>query len=247
MKKLLVICFLFIVIGLSLSFSWVKIQASGPDDNYFNRELRSRFTAVPFFRHVLSLHYDGDARADYLGGKYKKIVIEVDTMQDIGARYEALDLLRDRVRQITGKPTSYIISDNNILYEREVDETGIEKLVKQYRNRESSDDTAVLYLLYASSSADQPDLLGLTYQEYGIILFYNALQDFTDENPKVLVNYEASTALHEFGHQIGLPHNERQNCLMNKSAEMAHIPREIPEDVITDFCEHEKNAIRIYE
>src|SRR3989344_9068101 len=107
MTRSLVTCLLLLVILFTFGFVVLKSQANGPDDNYFNRELRSRFAVYPILRSILNLRFDGDARADYLGADYKKIVIEVDLMEDIGVHYEALDLLRSRIENITGKETMY--------------------------------------------------------------------------------------------------------------------------------------------
>ena len=71
--------------------------------------------------------------------------------------------------------------------------------------------------------------------------------NFTRENPDILPYYEESTALHEFGHQLGLPHNAEPNCLMNEHADEARALREKTSDVITDFCAFELRQIRNHE
>lgn len=243
MTRSLVTCLLLLVILFTFGFVVLKSQANGPDDNYFNRELRSRFAVYPILRSILNLRFDGDARADYLGADYKKIVIEVDLMEDIGVHYEALDLLRSRIENITGKETMYIISDKNIPYQQAVDDLTIKNLTEKYRSRRSGGNTAAVYALYASREASKPDLLGSTYEEYGIVLFYDALADFAENNISVLQSYEASTLLHEFGHQIGLPHNSEEGCLMNESADQAVLVYEEARDVVTDFCEFEKQML----
>lgn len=242
MKRVLVTCFLSIVILVSFSFVWLKTQAAGPEDNYFNRELRVKLAARSWLRQLLGLHGYGDARADYLGGKYRKILIEVDVMNSLSARYEALDLLADRMAQATGKDVSYIISDKNIPYERAASDPVIKRLTARYRNRQSAGDTAVLYVLYASRG-DEESLLGLTFEENAVVLFAETLAEFVGRNLSVAAAYETSTILHEAGHQLGLDHNGEEACLMNEHADQAHVPREDPDEVITDFCDYEKRLL----
>lgn len=244
MKKFITGIILLIIIVLSFGFVWLKSSALGAENNYFNRKLRSNFAAIPAFRKFLGLHYDGDGKADYLSGRYEKILIEVDVMNNLGMQLEALDTLTAKIQDLTSKSTSYIVSDRNVPYSRELSKEEIDKVVQKYRNHKSKDDTATIYLLYGSRDQDNPNLLGITHQEYGIVLFGDAISDFTRNNPKTSASYEASTVLHEFGHQIGLPHNGRPDCLMNEQVEEARIYLEKPEDVVIDFCEYEKEQIK---
>jgi hypothetical protein len=244
MRKAAIIIVLALVILLSFGFVYAKGQAQGPDNNYFNTHLRSWFDRSLVMRNVLGLHYDGDGRYDYLGGKYKKILIEVDIMSELSIRTDGLNLLVQKIQDVTGKPTSYVISDKNIQYARDLTIEGIAQIVASYRNHKNSKDTAMVYLLYASRDQANPQTLGITYQEYGIVLFGDELGDFIQDNASTLPLYEESTALHEFGHQLGLDHNDKDSCLMNQSAEESHVALEKPEDVVTDFCDFEKSLIR---
>ncbi len=243
MNRLLVVGLLLLIIVAAFGFVVLKSQANGSEDNYFNQELRARFAAYPLLRSILNLRYDGDARADYLGDSFEKIVIEVDSMENIDVHYESLDLLQDRVKEITGKQTVYVISDSNIPYTQTVDDAALADLTLKYRNRKSGGDAAALYVLYVSREDSKPDLLGSTHEEYGIVLFYDTVADFTKGNTSVLRSYEGSTLLHEFGHQIGLPHNSDEGCLMNETADQGQVLYEDAGEVVTDFCEYELNQI----
>lgn len=243
MKRVLTISVLVIIIVLSFGFVILKVLAAGNDQSSFNRKIRPMLAAQPGLRQILSLHYDGDGRADYLGKRYKKILIEVDLATATTIRLAALDLLKTRIEEVTGKETTYIISDREMPYYRELSKEKIVKLALKYRNYHQTRDTATLYLMSLPKFTEQPTRLGMTHQEYGIVLFGEALADFTEDSPNTLINYEVSTALHEFGHQLGLPHNQEPGCLMNERAEIAHGALENPEDVITDFCEYEKRLL----
>jgi predicted Zn-dependent protease len=243
MKKFFVILGLLIIIVLSFGYVFLKIQAQGAEDDYFNQHWRAKFAEVPWLRHILALHNDGDARADYLGNRYQKILMEVDVMENLEPNLSALGLLTKRIAEATGKPTTYLVSDRNLPFQKEETAEDLDKVVKRFRTYHDAGDLATLYLLYANQMANEPELLGKTYHEDGIVIFAGALENFTRDNPKTFANYEASTALHEFGHQIGLIHNQQPGCLMNEHAESSHVARENPEDVVVDFCILEKDEI----
>lgn len=247
MKKAASIIILLAVILFSFSFTYFKSQAIGPEDNYFNRHLRNKFAASPFLRQALGLHFDGDGKADYLGNRYQKISIEVDALDTINISFEALDILSKKIQSITGKQTSYIISDRNISYDPQLEEDELKKMADAHKNTVYPKGAAKIYLLYGSKDGQQGSLIGRTYQEYGIVIYGDTLADLTRRNHKLLSNYEASTALHEFGHLLGFSHNSERGCLMNASADFTDIGWQTPEEVVTDFCEYEKSMLQISE
>jgi len=51
--------------------------------------------------------------------------------------------------------------------------------------------------------------------------------------------------LHEFGHQLGLGHNDRENCLMTAKAESNGEAQWNPRLVLTDFFDYEKGLIEL--
>jgi len=242
MKKSATVGLLLIVILLSLGFVVLKSQALGSPSNYFNRNLRRDFATSPLFREILGLHYDGDAKTDYLGERYSNILVEVDTLNSQTVRLSTLDGLVKKIQEITSKETEYLVSDRDILSPRQLGADDIEKIAGKYRNHFNTRDTATIYFLVANADEEDDDKLGTTLREYGIVLFSRALTDFADPSSDALGSYELSTALHEFGHQLGLSHNTEPGCLMNESVELKRNER--PEDVVVDFCQFEKALIR---
>ncbi len=242
MKKFFIAIFLLLIIFFSFSFIILKLLANGAEDNFFNQKYRAQVAAHPVLRNIFDLRFDGDARADYLSSRYNKIFIEVDQMEGLEISQSALDLLETKIESITSKEVIIFRSDS-IPYQANVDGEDVKQYVEAHRNYKYASDVAHLYLLYLSEFEDQADHLGSTYQEYGILLYDTALRNLTIGNPKTFDNYWSSTALHEFGHQLGLPHNEIKGCLMNEHAESGQVLRENPEDVIIDFCAYEKQLI----
>lgn len=244
MKKFFAaVCLIFLIVT-SFGFVALKLGLLGSDDNYFNQHLRNRLAAKPWLRNLFSLHYDGDSRADYLGSRYDNILIEVDAMDKTMPNREALDILVQKIQTITAKPTVYLLSQTDLPYDLTIDDNRIHELVSSNRDLKSAGNTAVIYLLYVSTKTEDESILGSTFEDFGIVLYYQTLQEFTQTAPRTAVLYEASTALHEFGHQLGLDHNQQQNCLMNARVESAVSVLQLPGAVVTDFCSLELEILK---
>lgn len=244
-NKILIIIPLSLLILASFGFVGLKFWSLGPDSNYFNQRLRPVLAQSPFAREIFGLHFDGDGAGDYLGGRYDKIIIEVDSLKGISLSESALELLQTRLAAATGKSVSYIISDSDIAVSEAPDKEQLVQIAETHRNFFSVGKTASVYLLYAGADPDDADLLGSTLEEWGVIVYENSLEKFVQKNSSLLPYYEESTALHELGHQIGLTHNEDDNCLMNSHAEKSQVARESAELVVTDFCPAEKELIEL--
>jgi len=59
-------------------------------------------------------------------------------------------------------------------------EENISVVVGAYRNKFVEKDTASLYILFTSSMEGSPKRIGSTHEEYGIVVFGDALKDFSD-------------------------------------------------------------------
>ncbi len=243
MKKFITILILLLVIITATGFSIIKLGSLGADDNYFNRTWRNRVAAYPAARKIFSLHHDGDAKADYLGKRFNKIVIEVDSMEGLTLSHNVLDTLVDRIEKLTGKETSYYISDQAIEPAPYTDASRISSVVTAYKNRVTAEGAATLYVLNLNQGEAGSTIIGETYKEYGLLLYDEPLQDFTRDAKQTLEAYQLSTLLHEFGHQLGLDHNDEVNCLMNPEAEMSLRPKRSFTDVVTEFCDREREQI----
>lgn len=242
MKRKFIITGLLVLIIASFSFVGLKLAASGPDDNYFNRNLRTKLAQSPGWRSILDLHYDGDAAADYLGTRYGSIFMEVKAEAGLALGAGVLHRLSKEIETLTGKPVDYEVSATYIT-DADANTKTPQELAEIYRTGKAQGAAASLFLLLLAASPDDPDLLGLTLREDGIVLYLRALSDFTERALWVLPDYQFSTFLHEFGHQLGLGHNELPGCLMNEHAERKGGYLELSGDVITDFCPEEYKQI----
>ena len=235
--KLLVVIALFFVIIVSFGFVYFKVSAQNTGSNYFNNNLRHKFARYPIARQILGLHFDGDAKADYLANRYQNITIKIISMNGLGISEETAKVFSKRVENVTGKKTKYLFYPS-IAYKPLV---GMEELRKSLGAMGSSRDAA-LYVFVVSQDADS-EILGSTVLENGMVLFKNSLaNNMRMDSEKNIDSYVASLLLHEFGHQIGLGHNLASGCLMNEKTEFSDGGRLL--EKIDDFCEFEKKQVK---
>lgn len=236
MKRIFIAVCLLVVIVFSYSFVFLKFMAQGADTNYFNTHSRQWFARVPLWRQILGLHYDGDGRADYLGGRYENIVIEADVMDGLEVADEVLRQAAASIQTVSKKPTSFLFLGDRVPYTPSINSQELRQVVREHRQLKNRKDAASLYVLFVGKKGDEPKLLGSTYQEYGIVIYLDALKDFTKASPQTFNSYVLGTILHEFGHQISLSHNSEPGCLMNEHAETDHVAKSSPAEVVVNFC-----------
>jgi predicted Zn-dependent protease len=164
-------------------------------------------------------------------------------MKGASIKRSVLDALEKNIQAITGKKTRVLVSDEQIAYVQNLDQTAIKKIVTQSRNYLSLDNTAMVYLIVGGSDEKDPTQIGSTFEEYGIVLYLDTLKKYANAKEENFDAYAEGIILHEFGHLLGLNHNSDQGCLMNSNTEFTNAYVEKGK-IITDFCLAEKNAIR---
>lgn len=235
-KKVITIIVLIFIIAVTFSYIFFKIEAQSLDGNYFNNNLRASFDRYPIVRGILGLHFDGDARADYLGSRYGSIVIKVISMEGLSVDSAILKSLSEKIQKTTGKPTRYLIWETDVPFRAS---SSIEELQAYLERKDSSSFSGEvpLYLLIANELEDQPDQIGSTVQENGIVLFESSLLKYEHSDNELFGQFAVGVLLHEFGHQLGLVHNDYPRCLMNPSIEFSASNR--TSEIVEDFCEEE--------
>lgn len=242
MKKVITSLFLLTVIFFLFSFIYLKISANGPEDNFFNANWRGEIAKNYLARQILGLNDSGDAKYDYLGSDVKEIFIEVDSMAGLKVQNDLFEDLASRISAMTGKPTRYIYSEQDIPY-NDADLNKLADEAKLHRVRYRKNSQGVLYILVAGSLIEEPERLGSTLGNDGIVLFFNTLTKYAVEysankDPEILNKSAIEVLLHEFGHQLGLEHNANPRCLMSDKTEFS--ASRMVEDIVFDFCESEK-------
>jgi hypothetical protein len=171
--------------------------------------LRAELDRYPTLRGIFRLHSYGDGKTDYLLSKYKQIKLEIDYLPGY-APSEAMRLNLDKdLEALTGKTVSSFLSDEISSGENNTErynETELSSLESKYRSTHTSGQTAALYMLVVTKSSEHPTNVGETMDENSFVMFDQEIQELptysTDE-----LKLEESTALHEFGHLLGLEHS----------------------------------------
>ena len=241
MKKVVLIFFLLIIITISSGYSFLKISANGGEDSYFNANLREDFAKIPLARKALGLHYDGDAKGDYLGNNYEEVEIAVSLMENNYINDKIFIGLSEKIENITGKKTNY----RHIKIDDFEENSTLEGLREKLRKMRYSSNKAVVYLFVVNGLENEKEQIGSTLMEDGLVYFQNttmlnANKEDSESFDEDFIKYSISTLLHEFGHQIGLDHNEEKGCLMNPKTEFTNMRNR---KVIDDFCDSEKEKI----
>lgn len=214
--------FLASLLVLVIATSFIAVGASvGLKDPSIGPGIRKNMSQYPLLRSLYSLHDTGDAANDYLGRGTDgvDIIVKPYTAQWFGD--SALTDLAASITAVTGKRTG-LTSESDAA---------------------KTPSHAKLYIYLETENDEDPTTLGKTFNEYGIILYKAALEKFTYYTPDTRNTYVSSTLLHEFGHQIGLAHYEKDGCLMSSSAEKNHVAQLKPSEVVTGFCADELEQI----
>lgn len=222
MKNKVLASFLLVIIILSFGFSALRLLAQGSEDNFFNREYRQKFAEYKFLRKIFALNHYGDAKSDYLDPEMKEIVFTIDQQVGTAPHEGVIALVKTRIANFLGKEVLFIAG-------------------KQFKPNKNQ---VVVKLMILKTDPEYPDTLGSTKGSDTILVYYEALLNFTRVSPETLDVYTASTILHEFAHLLGLEHNNEKDCLMNEHTEPDHIAKPNRNEIITDFCDYEKDLIK---
>ena len=145
------------------------------------------------------------------GNEYSKIHIEVNYVTGNSPESDALNLLKQRIQEVTDKSTitvsqsSFGSTDNSYTLEE------ILELEDKQRTRFKSGNTFVIHILYLNGEYNDNDqTLGLAYSGTSFAIFKEKIEDaaFLLISAK---DIEKSVIVHEFGHLLGLVNNGYQS------------------------------------
>jgi len=237
MLKGLVVTILATVIFCSLVFVILKSSLLLAPEGALAMSIRNHLAPSPVMRNMFGLHYDGDAKSDYLGEKYSNILVEVDFFGE-GQNYRnQMEALAEKIEAATGKHTQVLMSSRISALEDTLSDQELLQQKKLYQNQSSGGEKAIFYVLIVSLYQEEPELIGRTLEEDGVAVFLDAIDALGSGRDEIII----STLLHEFGHQLGLPHNSESRCLMNEQLEVGGASRYQPDD----FCAFEQKQISL--
>lgn len=206
---------LLLLIAVLGTFIYLKVQSLGSETSYFNQHTRYRLGKYALMRAVLALRKDGDARAEYLLNT-GPLTIEVVEAEGADIDAEALERFSQKVAEYTGRTTSVVNVDTVKAGRLTAQDLG--EIVRRNRRHRPAGGSN-LFVVYAQDFGSAGSEVGRTFEDFGMVLSHARLTELTSNSPAARGQYVESTLLHEFGHQIGLPHSTDPNCIMNEAVE----------------------------
>lgn len=147
----------------------------------------------------------GECRYEILrADRFTSIHIEVNYVTGNSPESDALNLLKQRIKEVTDKTTvtvsqnSFGSTDNRYTLEE------ILALEKSERTRFKSGDTFVIHILYLNGEySDNDKTLGLAYSGSSFVMFKEKIEDAAFLLISA-IDIEKAVIVHEFGHLLGL-------------------------------------------
>lgn len=236
-KAIIALIFLIALVVLII----LKVKLNGDQNSKFNQTTRFSLGKNGVVRQILGLHLDGDARAEYLLNK-DPLVIEYFRASSQDLDEKVVKEFADKIGEILGRQTKVVFSaglSDGII---KVSDLASYNLKAEADGAKSGSTFAVFFMDDYSPRPDEE--ISSTYKESGMLISMDAHKNFIKGYSQNLKQYYISSMLHEFGHQIGLEHNEDANCIMNIHAGIDGQPLEYyGKTEPQDYCSAEKQQI----
>lgn len=193
-------------------------------------------------RSILALNKEGDARSWYLNGKGPIVLILVQaansSISDI-----ALDSFISKMELATGRKVRLFTVDS--ARGDTLSESGIANIVSSKRG-DFMPGQPDLMVIYAEDYKRTNEMeAARTYKEFVVVLSNVRLMQASSGGINALENYTESVLLHTLGHQLGLKHSDRKECVMNPEVETPGRTLEFSGNAIPrNFCEAELQKLQ---
>ena len=138
------------------------------------------------------------------GDPYGELLLEISYVQGNAPDSGALDLLKQRILETTGKST---VSVKQHAFSSDDDSSTLDEVValeEPERTHHKGGGTFVIHLLYLNGEyGDNPDALGVAYRGSSIVIFKEQVEDaaFLFVSAQ---DIEKAVLVHEYGHLVAL-------------------------------------------
>lgn len=243
MRRTLQITGLLVIIVASFGYAGIRYQANRQDERtWFNQHWRSSFARHASLRWLFGLHRDGDNQRAYLAVQEPSTLTLVLVNDDrVVVPEDAVERAAAVIGETLGIPGRVAIVPGAVL--APTTSYSATQLRRLPRPTPAGAQDPVLYLYALTSFTDAPSYVGSTVREDGIALFFTELDSLVHRSPATRTSLVVSTILHEFGHQIGVPHIDDSTCIMAPSVEQPGSALSALALVPTTYCPQERAAI----
>ena len=147
----------------------------------------------------------GECRYEILqNGKYSKLHIEINYVSGYEPSSDALDLLRQRINEVTDKNTVTISQNSFGSTDTSYSLEEILEIENSQRNKFKGGDEFVIHILYLNGEfEDNNNALGIAYKGSSFAMFQEKIEDaaFLFISAQ---DIEKAVLVHEYGHLLGL-------------------------------------------
>lgn len=205
-------------------------------DNPVDKTIRPLLIQYDFARYGFFLNSYGDLRYEYLSPDTKEVLIEVDYQRGQDPDFIMEAKLREMMQKLLGKGVDIRINEEEkIANFSSFSDEGVDKILKTTRDYKPSPEQIYLHIVYLSRSEADPGNAGWSVGADEIVIFKGAISSMT-ERRDIIQRLEESTVKHEFGHLLGIGHNDRENCVMSAVVEVKGNYKYQDENIPTEFC-----------
>ncbi len=163
----------------------------------------------------------GDFYADYLGGDYNSILVEMDYVQGYAPDDQALEHFQEVLERESQKTVNFKVDDAIVTDQDTYSFKDIENLEDRYRDEFRGGNTAVMYFLYLNGSYTTGNVIGVAYHGSSIAIFIEQVRDAASLRIDGR-ELEQAVLVHETGHLFGLVEINYQSQHNHQDPENAH-------------------------
>jgi predicted Zn-dependent protease len=228
---LLILLLLIITSSIALLFL-VKFENKTP----LGLKVKNLITRYPAIVNLINLNQPGDFKYLYFGNNVNVITINAYYNKSNEPDSEIQNWLTEIVKATTNKSIYFKLNilSNSYLQESYSD-TALQQISTEINKTNKSG--PYLNVVYLNSYEQSPGSVGVVVNKDTIFIFKQTLNKLSD-NSEVLAALEKSTIMHEWGHLLGLDHNNGTDCIMNIRIEV-YDRQPIGHQVATNYCDQE--------
>jgi hypothetical protein len=212
-KIFLELVLLFLLIFFLLVFYLIRFKST----TYYGKKLRVEILHHNYLTSLLNLNQPGDARFLYLKSSRDNLRVEVNYLPRQKPDNEVDGWIKKMILGTTGKNVDIEISED-LFDDAKISYSDDD--LNNIRNKLSSRFAPLkLNIVYLTKYKETPSLVGLTLHRDTLFIFKENLNSLS-EDEIIQKKLEESTLMHEWGHLLGLEHEDDINCIMAEQVDV---------------------------
>jgi predicted Zn-dependent protease len=239
-RKLALVLVLILILVTLFSCLFIFF-AKFNENSFFGKIARKELIKHPSLSHTINLNQPGDEKYAYLDHNNDIIRVQLVFIGNAEPDINLENWVDKMISETTGKKAE-IHKVDSLLFDEQVTYSN-KDLLKIRDGIKNNSDMPELNIVYLSSYSDIPTYGGLVQNKNTIYIFKGTLNNLTPDKKQVST-LEKSTLLHEWGHLLGLEHNDISGCVMSNKVEVSDMPYLYGSQIPTDYCQNELEELK---